>query len=179
MHTITIGRTMTGKSRLQKVIAAQLYALDLPVLVADPRRAPDWKCHRLFTTVDELVEVATKLKSAHLFVDESGQGVQRFNAGHEWLATTSRHEGHSVHFICQRHTQLSPTMRTQAERLFLFRVGDDDARMLANDWAAEELRHASKLKPGYFFDSMTGTTYLRHLDFASGKIRKISLDKMK
>jgi hypothetical protein len=174
MHTLTIGRTETGKTRLQKAIAGRLYRAGLPVLVCDPLAAAGpagsgWAAHRVFHHLGELVIVAKRIQSAHIFVDEAGQSVDAHDTAHQWLATTGRHRGHSVHFIGQRHTQLPPNIRDQCSRLYCFRVGADDARQLANTWAADELRGAPELGPGEFF-IVSGTTCTRFfIDFRTGK----------
>lgn len=176
MHTLTIGRTETGKTRLQQTIAAELFKRKLPVLVCDPMLSQGWKAHAMFAELGELVEFARGIDSAHIFVDESGQTVDGNDPAHSWLATTSRHRGHSVHFVAQRHTQLPPNMRNQCARLYCFRIGADDARQLSNEWAAEQLKAAAGLLPGQFVQVQGHTAETCRLDFKTGKIIRISLD---
>ena len=61
-----------------------------------------------------------------------------------WVAVSARHLGHNSHFICQRATQIAPTVRDQCEILICFAISDLDARDLAREWSCEELREASK-----------------------------------
>lgn len=66
-------------------------------------------------------------------------------------ATKGRHWGHNVHFITQRPTQISPTVRTQCSNLFLFAMAREDSEVLAREWNKPELKEASNLPAGQCF----------------------------
>lgn len=89
-------------------------------------------------------------KSCALFIDESGQTIGRYAPEMEWLATQSRKWGHKAHFITQRASQISPTLRNQCTNLFLFKQSPTDSKILACDFVADELKNAHKLKQGEY-----------------------------
>lgn len=66
-------------------------------------------------------------------------------------ATKGRHWGHNVHFITQRPTQISPTVRTQCANLFLFTMAREDSEVLAREWNKPGLREAFQLPQGQCF----------------------------
>ena len=88
-----------------------------------------------------------------VFVDEAGE-ITNLSRVREtsFLATRSRHQGHVVHFSSQRAAGLvSPIVRDQCTRLYLFRVSATDAKVMADEYAAPELAGAASLGPGDYF----------------------------
>lgn len=65
--------------------------------------------------------------------------------------TRGRHWGHNVFVGTQRPAQLSPTVRTQCRRLFLFTIAREDAEILAREWNKPELKEAATLPQGQCF----------------------------
>jgi hypothetical protein len=176
MHTLTIGATMSGKTRLQQHIAKRLKARGFPVLVCSPMPI-GWDAHRIVSSVDELIDLAKRCKSAHLFVDEAGGMIDGNNPDHAWLTTMSRHRGHTAHLITQRHIQVSPTMRDQCGRKYIFRIGRNDAQQLANETTHDLVKIACTLPVGTFLDVTTRECRALKLDMKNGKIEKSPLDK--
>lgn len=84
-------------------------------------------------------------------MDECGHWVEE---GHEsilkWLATNARHYGHNCHFITQRATQVSPTIRDQCRNVFLFILSHEDCKLIARDKAAPGFLEGSKLRAGEY-----------------------------
>lgn len=107
-----------------------------------------------YQTTDGAAFLATLRQSRRcmVFVDESGSAIGRFNDEMFWLGTQARHWGHSCHFLTQRAQMLSPTVRTQVQRLFLFNCSAVDAKLLADEWNRPELREAHQLGRGEYYD---------------------------
>lgn len=144
MHTLTVGRTGSGKTTLWKLNAAALIARGCPVLVCDPIGS-GIPAHKTFGTAAELMEAARKTNHAHLIIDESGSAVGRSPGELEWLTTKARNWGHSTHLLCQRAQQLDKTVRLQCEMVYLFRATIDDAKLLAGEFTQPELSAAADL----------------------------------
>lgn len=90
-------------------------------------------------------------RSCALFVDESGAAIGRYAGEMMQVATQSRHFGHKAHFITQRASQLDRTVRDQCSELYVFRVGEYDAKMLSEEYGFKILKDAVKLPQGCCF----------------------------
>ncbi len=75
---------------------------------------------------DLLTEVFTRRINCYVFVDDAGESMNRYDAAHTALATRARHRGHNVIFMAQRGSMLSPTVRAQCERAWLFSLPQQD-----------------------------------------------------
>lgn len=152
MHTGITGMTQSGKTTLAKIISGLARGSGVKTAVLDPLADPGWDAS--FTTRDpELFLAYAKREKSHLlFVDESGSAIGKYNPAMEWLTTTSRHLGHSSFIICHRLTQLSPNLRGQWNRLYLFACGPADARLVAEEWNEPELMNAPKMKKLHFYE---------------------------
>lgn len=121
-------------------------------LVLDPLCDPDWKIEpgKDFQTDDaeEFLRVVRASRSFAIFVDESGASIGRYAGPMATLATQARHFGHKSHFLTQRAAQLDRTVRDQCSGLFLFRVGKEDAKTMAEEFGYEELKNANNLAQG-------------------------------
>jgi hypothetical protein len=133
-----------------KRFAAGFKSRGMKIAVLDPMRDPAWKCDYLTTDAEEFLRFAKTHTGYHLFSDESGSGIGKFNGVYDWLGTTSRHYGHQFWAGCHRLQQLSPTLRSQADQLFLFACGPKDAEALAEDWGVEALRNCKLFDRGRF-----------------------------
>lgn len=151
MHSLIIGQTESGKSCLAKLLAAELKASGKTVAVLDPLCDPGWKATFQTDDIEEMRIFLEKNRSVYLFVDECGEW---FNEGndttHAWLATRSRHYGHSVFFISQRAVQIPTTMRGQASRLFLFTSSAYDGKIHSEEWNKNELLECNSLPQFHF-----------------------------
>lgn len=143
--------TASGKTTLAKKLARQYRKHDIAVCVLDPLHDPEWAATFQTADRDEFLATVKKSRGCALFIDESGEMVGRYDDEMFWLATRSRHYGHRSHFITQRAAQLSPTVRHQCTRLFLFRVGVKDAKTLAEEFSNAELDAAGTLQQFEFF----------------------------
>jgi hypothetical protein len=107
----------------------------------------------LFQTsdVDEFLSAFWASRSCAVFIDEAGDAVGRYDVVMQKTATRGRHWGHSVHFLTQRGSQISVTVRDQCTRMFLFRTGPRDAKTHAEEWAQRELLNAPYMPKGCYY----------------------------
>jgi len=153
MHVLIIGMTASGKTTLAKALAHEYRQRKIATAVLDPLGDPEWQASFQTTDRHEFLERVKRSRGCALFIDESGEMVGRYDDEMFWLATRSRHYGHRAHFISQRAAQLSPTVRHQCTRLFLFRVGVKDAKTLAEEFSDDTILRAGTL-PQYQFISV-------------------------
>jgi len=153
VHSLVCGMTESGKSALSKLIATGLKKTGKIVAVLDPLDDPTWDAcvNKKFTTIEALDEWLTKINGAHVFIDEGGEV---FDEGRDksfaWLATRSRHYGHSVYFIAQRAMQIPKTMRDQCSRLYLFTSSASDGKLHAEEWNKPELEQCNEFPKLHF-----------------------------
>lgn len=141
--------------------------------ILDPIGDPDWG-NVTFRTDDpaELIRWLHENPGAFVFVDECGEV---FNEGQDktyaWLATRSRHWGHSVSFIAQRGIQVPKTMRDQCERLYLFTSSVSDGKLHEEEWNEPLLADCNKIPQLHFYcvQHYKPTRYFR-IDPATGRI---------
>ena len=145
-HVLILGMTTSGKTTLAKRLAIAYKKQRINVLVLDPLNDPGWSASYISRNKSEfLAEVKARRKCA-VFVDESGLMIGRYADEMQWLATTARHWGHRCHFISQRAMQLDKTVRDQCEKVFLFRVSFNDAKLLSEEFADNDILQAAKLE---------------------------------
>lgn len=154
MHTLTVGRTGSGKTTMWKLKAGLLVELGCPVLVYDPV-GNGIPARRTFDDVAELVNAAKEFHYAHLIIDESGTGLGKYPGELQWLTTQARNWGHSTHLICQRAEQVNKTVRLQCEGVYLFRASEEDAANLARDFTQPKLGSATGLGQYQFLYART------------------------
>jgi hypothetical protein len=152
MHVLNVGMTESGKSTLGKILARQLHAQGKRVVILDPLYDPDWQCSDRFPDVESFAAYLRANRSCFGFVDECGAVFDDGNdSTHSWLATRSRHYGHSLHFMAQRAIQLPKTMRDQCARVFLFTSSASDGKILAEEWNKPILQTCNTLPKLEFF----------------------------
>lgn len=74
----------------------------------------------MLSQVDSLVAKAVRTRNVHIFIDESGIELDRYDREHIRLAVCGRHYGHNLTFISQRYTMLSPSIREGADWIWIF-----------------------------------------------------------
>ena len=148
MHSLIIGMTESGKTTLAKQFAEQLMQQNKTVLVLDILGS-NWPCDFQTTDILEFMDIVKNMTGAYIFVDESGEVGQLYKEFF-WLATRSRHQGHSVFFITQRAKQLTPLVRSQCTNLFLFCTSYMDCKSLYEDFNFKEILDGSNLQQGTF-----------------------------
>lgn len=148
MHSLIVGMTESGKSTLAKQIASNLYHKKQPVMVLDILGSK-WNCNYNTSNIHNFMEYVEKVRNCYIFIDESGE-VGKLHKEFFWLATKSRHYGHSVFFITQRSMQLKPIIRAQCQQLFLFCSAKKDCQILYDDFNKKEILQGNTFKQGNF-----------------------------
>lgn len=177
MHVLIIGMTESGKTTLAKSMCAHYKAHGIATCVLDPLADPEWNSDFQTTDKAEFLDRVKKSRQCALFIDESGEMVGRYDAEMFWCATQARHWGHRTHFITQRAAQLSPTVRHQCTKLFVFRVGVKDAETLAEEFGQDSVLEAGRLPQFEFLAvSRFGNTERLRLEIGKGKVDNVTVD---
>jgi DNA helicase HerA-like ATPase len=150
-HVLILGTTEIGKTTLAKRLAADYQKAGISVIVLDPIADPAFPADYRTTNPDEFLEVFWQSRSCAAFIDEAGDAVGKYNDVMNRTATRGRHWGHNVHYITQRASLLSTTVRDQCSRLYLFRSGLKDCEKHAEEWTNPELKKAASLKAGEYY----------------------------
>jgi len=168
MHSLIIGQTESGKSCFSKILANQYKAAGKKVAVLDPICDPDWRADFRTDSVELLKQYLNQNRSVYVFIDESGEVFNEGNdTSYSWLATRSRHYGHSVHFLAQRAIQIPKTMRDQCSRLFLFTSSKSDGKIHSEEWNKDELINCNTLPKLHFYmtDRFSEVKTLKIVDY--------------
>ncbi len=147
---LLVGMTESGKTTLAKRLSADQKNRGIGVLVLDCLNSEGWAADFQTTDPDQFLDVFWKSQNCAVFIDEAGDSVGRFNMAMEQTATRGRHFGHNVHYISQRHAQLSKTVRDQCRYLALFRSSLDDCKIHSREWARPALLSGSELEQGEY-----------------------------
>lgn len=145
MHSLVLGQTGAGKSTLLKRLITRYRQSGIAVL-AFTTVPGDFEGYasEVFYDVGPFLERVFATQRCAIIVDEAGEVTNQSRIRETApLATRSRHLGHVVHFSAQRASGLvGPLVRDQCSRLYLFRVGEQDASDLAKDWGGRKARAA-------------------------------------
>lgn len=150
-HSLIIGMTESGKTTLAKKLAGHYRQNGIGVLVLDPLSDPAWPADFKTADNEQFLKVYWDSRRCAVFIDESGDAIGRYDDTMIKTATRGRHWGHSNHYITQRATQLSATVRGQCSHLFLFCSPLSDAKIYADEWNQQELRNSCNLKQGEYY----------------------------
>lgn len=176
MHTLITGTTGSGKSSLAKMIAKGLQKRGHNCLVLDPMQSLDWgsqsvsaKSNTTIIYKDSATFLSTvkESKDAFIFVDEAGTEIGRYNNEMDWLATTGRHFGHQSTFICHRVTQLSPVLRSNCSKCYLFATDQKSMEVMSLEFNQKSIE---KIRLKQF-------EFLILSRFADPEFRRIVIDK--
>lgn len=74
------------------------------------------------------------LRNCYAFIDESGLNIDRYDQSDANLVLMARHYGHNLVLIVHRSTILSPTVRGQCARAWLFCPEVDDAVLVFSEF---------------------------------------------
>jgi len=150
VHSLIVGMTESGKTSLAKQIALKLQKQGAPTMVLDILGS-EWEGANYQTSnIHDFMEYVQQARDCYIFIDESGE-VGKLASEFYWLATRSRHYGHSVFFITQRSNQMKPIIRSQCRQLFLFCSAKNDCKILYEDFNYKELLEGNNLAQGTFF----------------------------
>lgn len=142
--------TESGKTTIAKAICRNLAASQIPTLVLDPMH-DEWAASFQTDDPDEFLRAFWQYRSCHVFIDESGDSIGRFNKLMDQTATKGRHWGHSCYYITQRGAQISRTIRDQCSHLFLFATARPDAKVHAIEWNQPELENVANFPAGEYY----------------------------
>ena len=119
-------------------------------LIFDPI-SKRWDSHDTYNDIDTYIAQAKKVRSHLLVIDESGTSLSRYDSQHAWLATQSRHYGHSTIFITQRANLLPPVIRNQCNKIFMFSTSIDDIETIANEFNCPTIISEERLQQFEFW----------------------------
>lgn len=151
-HTITIGQTESGKTILNKRLAAWYKKHGIKVVVLDPMRDPGWNADAIFDDPEEYMAYVRNpdlCLQAALFIDEAGSNIGRYMQTAEWLTTQSRHHGMVCNLITQRAEMVNKTMREQCRTLFAFNVCLDDCKAYSRSFNQPQIMNAQNFAQGH------------------------------
>jgi hypothetical protein len=143
--------TESGKTSLAKIMCQKIRDSGYPVLVLDPLTDPGWQADFITTSADKFLKVAKTNTRCLCIIDEAGESVGQFDKERHWLGTRGRHYGHTCFFVAQRAQMIARTVRDQCGVAYIFRLGMDDAKILANEYGYQELKSINSLKQFEFF----------------------------
>lgn len=153
MHIMTVGNSGTGKSNLNKRLAADCLKRQENVIVYDPLKSEGWPDGVLKFAAPELfLAHVKKAESAHVFVDEAKTLWDYDYKQADRLLYNRRHQGLLIYLIAQRTRMVPPNARNQCSSIFAFRQQKDDADILSAEYTGD-LDHCRSLEPGCFLYS--------------------------
>lgn len=133
------------------MLARRLKSKGKSVAILDPLGDPEYLATFHTKNSDEFLAWIKSNRDCFVFVDEGGIAIGRYNEPMNWIATTARHCGHLCFIIVQGVTQLSPIVRGQCDKVYLFRSAKSVGEMLAVEWNEKSLADCDKLERGEFF----------------------------
>lgn len=150
MHVLIVGTTESGKSTLSKLLCKHIKNKGGKCAVLSPTNETGWEAD--FKTSDGglFLQFARENEKCFLFVDESGDAIGRYNEEMNWLATGSRHKGHSVIFNVQASSQISTAIRSCCKECYIFATSRGVLKLLAEDFNEPAIMKHEKL-PQYHF----------------------------
>ena len=154
IHKAIYGSTLSGKSTLARALVAAARNDNIVPIIYDPTESKLWSSD--YVTSDS-AEFFYMLKQAHeqnfkifAVVDEADTLLSVSEKENHWLASRGRHFGLELCVITQRPQMIAPTVRGQTGEQFLFNIGVNDAKFLANDHGAQGFEDAPELVKGEF-----------------------------
>lgn len=157
-HTLYTGVTQSGKTTLARSVARELSKAKNRVIVYDPMGTEtaggEWgETAEVHDTLETFLDVAyaPETVNAHLFIDEAHHVFAHSDKSHLWLLTQGRHYHLTLHIITQRPTKVHPDARTNCGHCFMFRLAQDDARSIGNDYGFSDIHKISLDKGDFIF----------------------------
>jgi hypothetical protein len=150
MHTLICGVTESGKTTLAHKLADFDDRDKRRIIVFDPVLTEtafgEWPSRaEIFTDEQKFTRYLVKQAGADtcVYIDEGGDIFSHSQPENRWILTRGRHLGYSVTLICQRPKLVSPSVRHQTSRLFLFRLAESDLQAIAADYGHSKLNKIS------------------------------------
>ena len=165
MHSLVIGRTLSGKSSLAKSIGSDLREKGIYVIAFNPTLEAGYTVRDEYGMAAADVEyddkeefidaVREKINDGQPFiiiVDEAHEFWERAGSReYLWLARKGRHFGVNIIAITQRGADIHPTLRSQCGRLYLFQCSLTDAKFMSDEYGKKVLRDAPNMNPGEYY----------------------------
>ena len=150
MHVLILGMTESGKTTLAKRLIAEYSAKEISSIVLDPinHEANNWGADYVTNNPQEFLKVYWESKCCAAFFDESADYCGRHDKDFILTATKGRHWGHINHYLAQRGTLISNTVRDQCGRIFLFASSLNDCKTHADEWNCPEFLKVPSLPKG-------------------------------
>lgn len=149
-HGMILGQTLSGKTTLAKKMSQKIKEAGYGVLVLNDWLDRSWPCDFITTELDDYLEVVKGSEDCFLFIDEAGTKAGNFDKEAHWLATQSRHLGHSAYFIGQMEKMIALNIRSQCSNLYLFKINPYSAKELHKEWISNEILTAPELAAGEY-----------------------------
>lgn len=147
-HCLFVGATGCGKTTLAKRMASRFSASGTPILLLAPFNDPEWGADFFTDDPQVFLDVVFNHRRCLIAIDEAGEFAGQYDKTMQTIATRGRHYGHLAFFIAQRAKMVNVNIRTNCVNLYLFRSSSSDCRMLADDFAVDDLTPAAKLPKG-------------------------------
>ena len=138
MSDLYTGVSLSGKTTLARYHARELSKKhpNVPVIIHDPvsntiTAGGGWpeKAEIYDDTgqyMERIIELVHNNQVAFSFVDEAADILSHSHPENYWLATRGRHYGIHFGFITQRPKLISPSVRSNCTRVFVFRLAKKD-----------------------------------------------------
>lgn len=171
-HYLIVGMTGCGKTSLGKSLCRQFRRRRMLTLVLDPMYDDKWECDFKTPDLATFSACAWQRKGAMLFIDEVG-GFGKFADATTALMTKGRHLGHCLFLMTQDLTQVSPLIREQCSKIYLFASSDRSFKLIADAFRKPELITMPSLGRGEFLEVSRFSEISKYsLDFKTGNIYK-------
>ena len=171
LHILYCGVTMSGKTTLARHHARVLQTANYDVVVYDPVMTPtagggwfvDGKPLRTFHDDEKFLKwlneaSGTPERPIFVFVDEAADIFTHGDSEASFLPRRVRHQDVYLRMISQRPKMLPPNVRTQCGHTYMFRLSDDDTRMVLADSGHSKNILENPLDKGDFVLLVSGTS---------------------
>lgn len=138
-HAAILGKQRSGKTTLGLSMARQYRQQGYALLVLDPHLNPAWRADWMTDDLERFLVKVKRSERCILFVDESGDGQLGRQPGFEYLLTQAHHRGHVTHYLSQYFAQVTPVVRANVQRLFMFRCGPKSSKEWGEQFAIPQL----------------------------------------
>ncbi len=152
MKTLIVGTTESGKTTMGANLSHEFHKEGFKVIVLTKIFDKRWYADFYTEDPDEFLEVFWASEQCVVFIDESGSTMGRYSKAMNETATQGRHWGHAIFYLLQKATQISPEVREQCSRLFLFASAPASCKALAEDFINEDLLQGSALNQGEYLE---------------------------
>lgn len=172
-HYLIAGMTGSGKTTLGKSLCRQFRARRMLTLVLDPMHDDGWNADGKTANINQFFAAAQSRKGCMLFIDEAG-GFGKYDEQITWLMTRGRHLGHCIFLMTQDLTQVSPLIREQCSKIYLFASSDRAHKIIADAFRKPELLQMRALGRGEFLEVSRFSEISKYsIDFRTGAVYRL------